>query len=283
MMPDTDLDRATLVAAVRRLPSLPAVVSQLLVMMQDPQASLEQMAELLSLDQALAARVLQLANSPFYGVSGRIRSIRDGVMILGLRQLGTLVMAAGMTRQFDLLHGKALQLDIFCRHAIASAVASRALARLHGLDEAAAFTAGLLHDVGRLALDRCLPEGMAHVVLWAVQHDLSHSQAERQLLGWEHSEVGGWVSEHWRFSSDVVEAIRLHHEPPQCSTVCLADVVHVGNALAHALDLAGAPDEAVPPLEPAAWQRIAPPAGLPSTLLAGIEEEFAALQAVLRP
>ena len=276
------IDRKPLVAAVRQLPSLPAVVAQVLAVMRDPQFSLDELVATLSLDQALSARVLQLANSPFYGVSGRVNSIRDGISILGLRQLGTLVLAAVLTRSFERLHGKALKLDVFWRHAIACAVGSRALARSLGLDEAAAFTAGLLHDVGRLVLDSCYPVEMQRTIEWAAQEDVSHCQAERQMLGVDHSEIGGWVCEHWRFPSDVVEAIRLHHHPVPRSQPGLVDVVHVGDALAHALDLAGAPDEAVPRLDAGAWERIAPRSDLPLSLLAGIEQEFESLQTALQ-
>jgi HD-like signal output (HDOD) protein len=160
----------------------------------------------------LSARVLQLANSPFYGVSGRVTSIRDGINILGL-QLGTLVLAAVLTVQFERLHGKALHLDEFWRHAIGCAVAARALADEQGLDEASAFSAGLLHDVGRLVLDSLYPTEMVQAVQWAQQHDREPLEAERALLGLSHDRWGpGWRST--GISRPRWPGRSRHHNPP---------------------------------------------------------------------
>lgn len=277
------LDREQLVARVRALPSLPAAVMQLMALLQRQDVRVDEVAATLQLDQALSARVLQLANSPFYGVSGRVASIRDGINILGLRQLGTLVLAALLTVQFERLHGKALHLEEFWRHAIGCAVAARALADEQGLDESAAFTAGLLHDVGRLVLDSLYPAEMEQTMRWAEAQDCEPIEAEHALLGVSHAQVGAWVAQHWHFAPEVAESIARHHSPPPAAQPSLTDVVHVANALVHALDLAGAADEAVPPLDAGAWARLAlVPAQVPA-LLARIEREFEQLRAVLRP
>lgn len=277
------LDRDHCIDQVQALPSLPAVVVQLMALLQQQDVSLEPIAETLSLDQALAAKVLQLANSPFYGVSGRITSIRDGINILGLRPLSTLVLAAVLTVQFDQMHGKALHLEEFWCHSIACAVAARALAEAQGLDEGSAFTAGLLHDVGLLVLDSLYPVEMAQALQWAVEHDAPQLQAEQALLGVSHAEVGAWLARHWHFAPEVVEAIAGHHNPPDTAQLSLTDLVHGANALVHALDLAGVAHEAVPALQPAAWGRLAHVRQHLPRLLPRIEQEFEQLRAILRP
>lgn len=277
------LDREHCIEQVRALPSLPAAVVQLMSLLQQQDVNLEPIAETLSLDQALAAKVLQLANSPFYGMSGRITSIRNGINILGLRPLSTLVLAAVLTVQFDQMHGKALHLDEFWSHSIASAVAARALAEAQGLDEASAFTAGLLHDVGLLVLDSLYPIEMAQALEWAVEHDAPHLQAEQALLGVSHAEVGAWLAQHWHFAPEVVAAIAGHHNPPDSAQLNLTDLVHGANVLVHALDLAGVAHEAVPPLQPGAWGRMAPLRQHLPRLLPRIEQEFEQLRAILRP
>ena len=277
------LDRAHCIEQVRALPSLPAAVVQLMSLLQQQDVNLDPIAETLSLDQALAAKVLQLANSPFYGMSGRITSIRNGINILGLRPLSTLVLAAVLTVQFDQMHGKALHLDEFWSHSIASAVAARALAEAQGLDEASAFTAGLLHDIGLLVLDSLYPIEMAQALEWAVEHDAPHLQAEQALLGVSHAEVGAWLAQHWHFAPEVVAAIAGHHNPPDSAQLNLTDLVHAANALVHALDLAGVAHEAVPPLQPGAWGRMASLRQHLPRLLPRIEQEFEQLRAILRP
>ncbi len=277
------LDREALARDIRSLPSLPTVVQELLLLVQKKEVQLEAITNTLRLDQALSIKVLQLANSPFYGLSGRIDSVRDAINILGMRQLGGMVIAAALTVQFEKLHGKSLHMDAFWRHAIACAAAARQLAQRVGLDEPAAFTAGLLHDVGRLVVDSHYPKEAAQAISWATENDISYAEAERLLLGIDHTEIGAWVCRHWRFPAEVIEAIAGHHRPPDEGPVSLIDVVHVADAIAHALDVAGDSTESVPHIHAAAWTRIGLRDHELPALLGRMESEFNDLQAVLRP
>lgn len=281
--PRITLDRQALADDIRSLPSLPNVVVQLQALMMQNDASIDCFANTLQLDQALSVKVLQLANSPFYGLSNRIGSVRDAINVLGLRQLGTLVLAAALTVQFEKLHGKALHIDAFWRHSIACAVAARQIARLHGMNEAAAFTAGLLHDVGRLVVDSHYPEEAAVIMEWADSQDLPYFEAEQALTGVHHAELGQWVCQHWHFAPEITEAIAGHHQPGSEPKAMLADVVQVADALAHALDLAELASEAVPAIHRSVWQRLALTEQRTGVLLRGIEEEFQQLESVLRP
>lgn len=281
--PSIALDREALARDISTLPSLPTVVVQLQALLQQHDAPLDSFANALQLDQALSIKVLQLANSPFYGLSNRIGSVRDAINVLGLRQLSTLVLAAALTVQFEQLHGKALHIDAFWRHSIACAVAARQLARLQGMNEPAAFTAGLLHDVGRLLVDSRHPEDAAKILAWADSEDIPYCDAELALTGIHHAELGRWVCEHWHFAPEITEAIARHHHVGASASVSLADVVHVADALAHALDLAGLESEAVPAIDPLAWRRLALTEQQTAALLRSVEEEFQQLQAVLRP
>ncbi len=281
--PSIALDREALASDVSSLPSLPTVVVQLQSLMQQSEAPLDSFANTLQLDQALSVKVLQLANSPFYGLCNRIGTVRDAINVLGLRQLGTLVLAAALTVQFEKLHGKALHIEAFWRHSICCAVAARQIARLHGMNEPAAFTAGLLHDVGRLLVDSRHPEEAAAILAWAESQDIAYCEAELALTGIAHAELGQWVCQHWHFAPEITEAIAGHHQPAASTMASLADVVHVADALAHALDLAGLDSEAVPAVDRGAWLRLALTEQRTTVLLRGIEEEFQQLQAVLRP
>jgi putative nucleotidyltransferase with HDIG domain len=277
------VDRQRLADSVSSLPSLPEVVNRVMALMRRQQVSLGELAEALSLDQALSVKVLQLANSPFYGVSGRITSIRDGINILGMRQLGTLVLAAAMTEQFKRLHGKALQLEEFWSHSVACGVAARALARQLGMDEAEAFTAGLLHDVGRLVLESCYPEEMAALIQRSNDGDQDLSELELKFLGVEHAEVGAWVCEHWKFPSDMVTSIRFHHQPPAGQQPSLTDILHVANVMVHGLETmdSGPQDQTGQP-ETSAWARVAPRNEALQAMLAAINQEFMGLREALR-
>lgn len=253
------------------------------MLVQNKEVQLDTITSTLSLDQALSIKVLQLANSPFYGLSGRVRSIRDAINILGMRQLGSLVIAAALTLQFEKLHGKSLHMNSFWRHSIGCATAARQLAKRTGLDDQAAFTAGLLHDVGRLVVDSHYPVEAAQAIAWAEANDIPHCDAEHMLLGIDHAELGSWVCRHWRFTSDVTDALAGHHHPPPSGHLTLVDIVHVADAITHALDLAHSPSESVPRISAAAWARLGLQERELPALFGSIENEFNDLHTVLQP
>lgn len=276
------IDRDQLAESIRSLPSFPAVVSELAALVHQPSANFDAIANTVGLDQALTARVLQLANSPFYGRSGQVASIRDGINILGLRQLNGLVAAATVTLQFERLHGKPLGMTEFWQHSIACAVTSRQLALSCGLDDAAAFTAGLLHDVGRLVLDNHCPEAMVEVKQWTEQHSVPLCAAERQLLGICHAEIGEWVSRHWRFTPDIIEAIANHHQPPPAGPTTLIDVVHAANAMVQGIETPGTVLQSdSPAIDALAWSRLRLGPESVQALQAQVAAECANLQTVL--
>jgi HD-like signal output (HDOD) protein len=161
-------------------------------------------------------------------------------------------------------------------------VAARALAEEQGLDEASAFSAGLLHDVGLLVLDSLYPIEMVQAVQWAAKHDARNCRPSGPAGGVAR-QVGAWVAQHWHFAAEVAGAIARHHNPPDSAQLSLTDLVHVANALVHALDLAGVADEAVPPLDAGAWARLASSRQHLPRLLARIEQEFEQLRAILAP
>ncbi len=247
------------------LPALPQAVLQALALLRSETASDGDCAERIALDTAMTARTLRLANSAFYGVSGRVATIRDAVLLLGRRSLGTLLATAAVADTLGRSEvasgpGATDAMGRFWRHALASALAAQALARRRAPDQDVAFTSGLLHDIGRLVLRAHHADALRAVSAAAALEDADTLPFERALLGVDHAEVGAMVARHWRFPSAVVEAIAVHHAPspatPADGPVTLADIVHVADAIAHALDLEGDPDEAVPALGSAAWRRV---------------------------
>lgn len=250
---------AVLRERVSSLPMLPQAVIEALRILRSDQASADDCAERISRDQALAARTLRLANSAFYGMPGRVATIRHAHDVLGRRTLGALLTTAAVSTQFSHCSGPGFDFESFWRHALGTAVAAQGLAIEIGADDEQAFIAGLLHDIGHLALATYFAEPLAASVLLARNLDAPPEVAERQVLGVDHAEVGAMIATHWHFPAAVVAAIRDHHAPGRAGehpAVPLTDLVHVANAIVHALDLNGADDEAVPELSAAAWDRL---------------------------
>ncbi len=275
------IDAEQLRQRVRDLPALPRATLDALAALRDDEATSAQCADVIGRDQALAVRTLRLANSAFYGVSGRVGSLRDAVHLLGRRTLCSVLTLASVTQQFRPEDCPPFNFAGFWRHAVATGLVARALARQHDFDEDQAFTAGLLHDVGRLALATHFPRASAAAMLRASSLDAALHEIEHALLGTDHLAVGAQVAAQWHFPPEVVRAIAQHHDPEESGATSLADIVHVADAVAHALDLAGDPQEMVPQVQAASWDRVVPAPRALLPIFADTEASVAALCSAL--
>jgi len=241
-----------LLSALRDLPPLPSVVLELVQSLGREELSAAHFATKISQDQALVAKTLRLANSSFYGRGRQVGSVAEAIGVLGLRTVRGVVTAAGLAGSFGRTPG--FDHDVFWRHSIASALCAQELAgELRRDDADLAFTAGLLHDIGRLALASTFAPAYAEVEQWRRDRDCPDGDAERAVLGFDHTEVGGLIASHWNFAPAIVAAIREHHAPPAGAELTLTGIAHVADAVAHALGLAGDADEAVPTLALPVW------------------------------
>lgn len=249
-----------LIREVHNLPALPAVVSELLLTMDQENLDSHTLAARLARDQALSAKTLRLANSSFYGMSTRITTIPQAVSVLGMHSLRTLITACAITGSFAA--PSALQFDFpaFWRHAIATAAAARTLAARARLDPDTAFLAGLLHDIGTLVLVSCRPEAYRDVLAYQRAHDCPSTPAQQAVFGTDHAAVGSALAAHWKFPAAIQAAVADHHRSDLAgagpATLSLPALIGLADALAHALDLAGLADEQAPALPLSLWQAL---------------------------
>jgi len=245
------LDRV--VQSVQDLPSLPAVVMELLGNIEQEDVDISVLAKKVSYDQALTAKTLRLANASSFGLQVKVTTIQQAITFLGFRSTRNLITAAAVTGCFP--NGLCPGFDdkAFWRHSIATAVCARALARRMRFNQDYAFTAGLLHDIGRLVLMTAAPQAYGEVVEWRTRHDADWQDAERAVLGVDHVEAGVALAGHWNFSDTMRQAIAFHHAPETPGAGFLAGIVHVANAIVHALDIAGEETERVPRVASIAW------------------------------
>ncbi|HEX8477687.1 MAG TPA: HDOD domain-containing protein [Telluria sp.] len=235
------------------LPSLPVVVMELLGSIDQENVDISVLARKVSLDQALTAKTLRLANSASSGLQVRVTTIQQAITYLGFQATRNLITAAAVTGCFPA--GKCPGFDhrAFWRHSIATAACAKVLARRMRLNQDFAFTAGLLHDIGRLVLVTGFPERYSAVLARRQRGDRQLLDVERELLGVDHVMAGALLAQHWQFSDTMHHAIAYHHEPEAPGAGFLATIVHVANAIVHALDLARDDDELVPPVSMVAW------------------------------
>jgi len=254
--PGAAIDGDLLRRQIGQLPALPQAVLKVLAILRREDASAEECAQHIVSDQAMTARTLRLANSAFYGVPGRVGTIRDAIHMLGRRTLGALLTTAAVTSQFGRCSCPGFDFAAFWRHALGSAIAAQSLAGELGADEDLAFTAGLLHDIGRLALAAYFPAELGAALARARADDGPALEAEREAFGDDHAGIGAMIAAHWHFPGPVADAITQHHAPAAAPRATLADIVHLADAIAHSLDLNGDDDEMVPEIDASSWARL---------------------------
>jgi putative nucleotidyltransferase with HDIG domain len=244
------------IASLRDLPSLPAVVMELLTAIDQDDVDISVLAKKVSHDQALTAKTLRLANSSAYGLQVKVTTIQQALTFLGFQTTRNLITAAAVTGCFA--HGKCAGFNDrgFWRHSIATAACARVLARRMRFNQDYAFTAGLLHDIGRLVLVSTYPERYAEAIAWRAANDCELRVAEREVLGVDHVAAGVALAEHWNFSDTMKLAIGQHHDPEAPGAGFLSTLVHVANAIVHALDIAGEEDDLVPAVSAVAWNAL---------------------------
>jgi putative nucleotidyltransferase with HDIG domain len=231
-----------LVTSAPELEALPVVAQRLMLMVRDPAASVEGIARLLGTDQALAATVLRFANSAGSMPSRRIGSLSEGIARIGMGALREVVLRACAAPMLDRgLPPYALPRRIAWRHAATVSEATRRLAVLTGMgpgDEAA--VAGLLHDVGKIVLTSVAAEAAAEAVCVARRTRIHVWQAELQVIGFHHGQVGAALLTAWGLPDEISLAVRFHHEPElDKATNRLATLVALADAAAHAVGAVG--------------------------------------------
>jgi putative nucleotidyltransferase with HDIG domain len=265
------------IARVQRLPALPRVVHDLERAVADENSTTARIVAIVSSDAALTVHALKLANSSFYGVSGRVVSLRDAVQILGVQTLSAAVMTAAVMKAFDRAACPGFDVEGCWRHALATALCAQLLGQSRGIDACTAHTVGLLHDIGTLALATHFPQPFGATLALSSAEAVLPMEAERALLGIDHAAVGGLIARHWRLAPTVIEAIERHHDVPDDRSTPLLDVLHLADNVAHALDLSHSADDMVPRLSLATWGRLAPTGPELQRLFEQVETRLASL------
>lgn len=205
---------------IREIPSLPDVVNRILAVISKPNTPASEIAKLISYDAGLTSKVLRMVNSAAYGFQRQISSIQHGIMILGFNNVRGLVLSASIFKLFEgHAHPGGLNHQKFWEHSLGTAVAARLLAtslRIQEADEV--FSAAMLHDIGKVVLDVYFTEDYHSVLKEASKKKtLLHGQPfyliENSVLGFTHTDIGGYLASKWKLPVGITEVIQHHHAP----------------------------------------------------------------------
>ncbi len=200
---------------INQIPPFPAVLQKILTLVEDPESSAQDVVEVIQYDQAITANILMVCNSAYFNFRRPVSSIRDALVKIGFNRLIEITLTRGSAYIFSQAsRGCGLEEGELWRHSVACALLSQLLSpTVHRQKSPAEFTGALLHDIGKVVLSRFVRDHFKDINFLVEEKKLSFADAEKEVLGIDHAELGGRISERWKFPPAIVAGIRHHHNP----------------------------------------------------------------------
>jgi putative nucleotidyltransferase with HDIG domain len=234
------------------LPTIPGALKKVLKVLENQRVSLNEIGNFISNDPVLTTKVLKMVNSPIYGFPGRISSVSQAVILLGLNVLKGLLLGVSV---FELMQRSMVGL---WEHSMGCSIVARLIAKKIGFKEPEEVSiAGLLHDIGKVVLILQFHEHYEYAMKMAEDRDIIISEAEDNVFTITHADAGTWMAQKWRFPGNLIEVIRCHHKPHLSRNVPIETaVVYLSNILVRARGFGFAGDNMVPVMNPATWESL---------------------------
>lgn len=236
------------------LPEIPAIVFELNEVIANPLSSSEHIADVVNKSPSLTAVLLKIVNSSFYGLPSKVDKISLAVTLIGTREISSLAMGISVLSMFNHIPGNFIDMYSFLRHSLACGITARILgARMNLRQTEQLFVSGLLHDLGRLLLFIYFPKESGAVLQAASDTGQLLYVEEQNLLGCDHSDIGKFLTSHWKLPLLLENTVAYHHRPSKSPEQVLTSVVHLADILVHALGYGTTGEFYVPPLDEEAW------------------------------
>ena len=274
------MDNITARSLVRNLPalsSLPAVVEELELALDDGLASMDELGEIVKKDPDLTARLLRLANSSFYGFPKGVETVGEGLSLIGIEQMKQLLTGSTVIEYFKTIPADIVNMRSFWEHSIATGLAAKVIAVLRRApDPELYFVLGLIHDIGRLVFYLRLPDESAELFKLYDKEDMrSLLSLEQSHFGFHHGELAGELLTRWEFPDSLVEAVKYHHDPQRADLHFTdAAVINIADFVVHALDIGNSGEKLIPAFQRAAWERLDLPEISLRTIIRETDRQF---------
>ncbi|MDP4125483.1 MAG: HDOD domain-containing protein [Bacillota bacterium] len=236
---------------IQALPPLPTSAMRVIALTKNPATSAQELETVIAQDPALAASMLRQANSSYYGYARRISSVQEAIVVLGFQATQGLAMASAVAPFLKTgLSGYDMEQEGLWKHSMLTAMTARRLCQNLKLPFGdVAFTAGLLHDIGKLIIAVYVQEVGPYLLKKVSEAKVSYVEIEEKVIGYTHATVGGMLAKRWNLPEDLVTAISNHHDPSGAENYTkLTNVIHVANGLANSLGMGGGVDSFLNPL-----------------------------------
>jgi putative nucleotidyltransferase with HDIG domain len=235
----------TILQSATELPPFPKVMQRALELIHDPRSSAQDVVDVIQFDPSLTARILKVCNSAFLGLRRKIHSLREALIMIGFQQLLEIILSQETMHLFYApWRGYDLGAGELWRHSVASSLLSGIISKkLSHEVNPASFTAALLHDVGKTALSKFVKDYLVDIRNLVRHRRLSFIEAEKEVLGVDHAELGARMIEGWNFPKSIVAAVRYHHSPSLTPTDReMADLVYLCDVVAMMTGIGGGAD-----------------------------------------
>ncbi len=200
--------------SIKNIPAFPAAASKVMSLIDDPDFSIADVAEVVKYDPAITANILRICNSAYFGLRYKVDTVRDAVMRLGQQNIIRAVQAAGVSRFYRNKKGYGLDATKLWEHSVGVALMSQVLSkRLCNCEDARLYTTALLHDIGKVIMGEFVDVSFAKIYNHVTEKGVSFLEAEEEVIGINHAELGGRIAAHWNFPDDMRDAIVFHHRP----------------------------------------------------------------------
>jgi HD-like signal output (HDOD) protein len=246
-----------LIKDINTLVSFPVVGIRVNEMVNNPNVSASEIGKVIGQDPALTARLLRIANSAAFGLAAQVSTVSRAVTVIGNKLIRDLVLATSTINAFEGIPNELVSMENFWRHSLLCGLAARILAeRRHMKNTETLFIAGMLHDVGQLVIFRKMPKQAKEALLLSIEgpEDFALHNAERQIFGFDHAQVGAALLRHWNFPPLLVECAEYHHAPTKAKNFPVeAALVHIANSVAQLAEIDSVQEEHALLTEDAAW------------------------------
>jgi HD-like signal output (HDOD) protein len=263
----------SLLKGLVELSSLPFIYIKINEAVNNPRSSMQDISDIISSDPGLSSRLLRLVNSAFYSSSSKIETVSRALLVIGTQQIRDLALATSVMSLFKGIPDNLVSMESLWKHSVACGLAAKKLATAKQCESNVErfFTAGIIHDIGRLVIYKKIPETAREMILRCKTDRKPLCLVEKDVIGFDHTDLGRKLAQLWNLPPSLEEVLAYHHTPWEAKRYPLEScVVHIADHIAHEMQLGDSGEQYIPPLEENVWEL----SGIPAIEISSISDQL---------
>jgi putative nucleotidyltransferase with HDIG domain len=244
---------------IKNLPTLPDIVQKLITLIQDERTAASDLSKLISYDQAISLRLLKVANSAYYGFLKEVATIQHAIVILGLDEVKRLSLGIAMMNFMNGANDESsLKMEDFWKHSVGSSLVAQIISKKAGVESDVISTSSLLHDIGKVVLDNAFSKEYKLVMEKVKTESINTLEAEKEILGFGHTDVGLWLCSKWKLPPSLILPIAYHHQVEEADqdNILNVAIVHLADIVSHKAGIGNNGDSTILPLSEVAKETL---------------------------